>query len=283
LSNQDATAGDSLQVTVITPTYNQAQYIAACIESVLGQGHRNIQYLIYDACSNDGTEAVVAKHLADPRVRHFRERDCGQADAINKGLAAATGDIVCWLNSDDFFYDATVLDQVCRYFAANPGVDVITGDGYLAASDGTPVAPLMAVPGRINARGMAIADYFMQPSTFWRRNDLRLDQGLTFTFDWKFFVTMFRAGKVVRYMPAYLSVYRPHEASKTTQDSARRRWEVCQVLDFAGATLAQRGWCRTVYGLYALSEALCFPPLKALARMANGVARRVSLNRVFSC
>jgi glycosyltransferase involved in cell wall biosynthesis len=276
-------AADALQVTVITPTYNQAQYIAACIESVLGQTHHNVQYLIYDALSNDGSEAIVARYLSDPRIRYIRAGDKGQSDAINKGLQAATGDIVCWLNSDDFFFDDTVLDRVCSFFAQTPGVDVITGDGYLADANGTLAAPLMAKRDRINARDMVIADYFMQPSTFWRRNDHRVDECLSFTFDWKFFVAMYRAGKSVAYLPGYFSVYRPHQASKTTQDSARRRWEVCHVVEFAGAGLAQRGWCRIVYGLYALSETLHLPLLKNATRTANKVMRRLSFGRVFSC
>jgi len=276
-------AADGLRVTVITPTYNQAQYIAACIDSVLRQTHCNIEYLIYDALSDDGTDAILAPYLSDPRIRYIRERDQGQSDAINKGLDAATGDIVCWLNSDDFFFDDTVLSQVCSFFSQNPGVDAVTGDGYLASVDGALVTPLTAERDRVNAWGMAIADYFMQPSTFWRRNNLRLDKGLSFTFDWKFFVTMYRTGMSIAYLPAYLSVYRPHDASKTTQDSARRRWEVWHVVEFAGASLAQRYWCWTVYGLYALSERLHFPLLKTLTWMANAAMRRVTLGRVFSC
>jgi glycosyltransferase involved in cell wall biosynthesis len=275
--------GEGLRVTVITPTYNQAAYIAACIESVLDQTHRDIEYLIYDALSNDGTEAVVARYLSDSRIRYIRERDKGQSNAINKGFDAATGDVVCWLNSDDFFYDDTVLERVCAFFAANPGTDVITGDGYLASVDGQLAAPLMAERDNINARGMAVADYFMQPATFWRKNPLRLDESLSFTFDWKFFVALYRAGKAVCYVPGFFAVYRPHEASKTTQDSARRRWEVCHVVEFAGAGAVQRLWCRLVYGLYALSEALRFPYLKRLTRIANAVMRRLSFGRVFSC
>src|SRR3954464_6613987 len=118
--SDNAPSGTALRVTVITPTYNQAPYIAACIESVLSQSHRNIEYLIYDALSNDGTEAVVANYLSDTRIRYVRERDGGQSNAINKGFDAATGDIVCWLNSDDFFYDSTVLERVCAFFADNP-------------------------------------------------------------------------------------------------------------------------------------------------------------------
>jgi glycosyltransferase involved in cell wall biosynthesis len=281
--SDNAPSGTALRVTVITPTYNQAPYIAACIESVLGQSHRNIEYLIYDALSNDGTEAVVANYLSDTRIRYVRERDGGQSNAINKAFDAATGDIVCWLNSDDFFYDNTVLERVCAFFAANLGVDVVTGDGYLATVDGKLASPLMAEQKNINADGMAIADYFMQPSTFWRKNSLRLDESLSFTFDWKFFVALYRAGKAITYLPGFFAVYRPHEASKTMQDSARRRWEVCHVVEFAGAGLAQRLWCRLVYGLYSLSEALRLPFLKRLTWIANGAMRRLSFGRVFSC
>lgn len=279
----DRPSAASLRVTVITPTFNQAPYIAACIESVLGQSHRDIEYLIYDALSNDGTEGVVANYLSDPRIRYVRERDHGQSNAINKGFDAATGDIVCWLNSDDFFYDNSVLERVCTFFAAHPGTDAITGDGWLATVDGKLASPLMAEQRSINARGMAVADYFMQPATFWRRSPLRLDESLSFTFDWKFFVALYRAGNAISYVPGFFAVYRPHEASKTTQDSARRRWEVCHVVEFAGASLAQRAWCRLVFGLYALSEALRFPPLKRLTWLANAAMRRLSFGRVFSC
>jgi glycosyltransferase involved in cell wall biosynthesis len=285
LTNQQAAIPQAkdLVVTVITPTYNQAQYIAACIDSVLGQTHRAIEYLIFDACSNDGTDQVVTRYLGDSRVRYIRERDRGQSNAINKGFDLATGDIVCWLNSDDFFYDSKVLEKICGFFAQNPGVDAVTGDGYLAGADGALLSPLMAERDRVNARGMAIADYFMQPSTFWRRNDIRLDEGLSYAFDWKFFVAMYKAGKSLSYLPGYFAVYRPHEASKTTQDSAHRRHEICHVLDFAGAGLPQRIWCRIIYGLYVLSESLRLPPLKTFARLANGAMRRVSRGYVYSC
>jgi len=273
----------NLVVTVITPTYNQAQYIADCMNSVLGQTHRAIEFLIYDACSNDGTDRIVAQYAGDPRIRYIRERDRGQSNAINKGLDIATGDVVCWLNSDDLFFDNTVLDRVCNFFVQNPEVDAITGDGYLATADGALVSPLKVDHTLVNMRGMATADYFIQPSTFWRRNDIRLDEGLNYAFDWKFFVAMYRAGKSVSYVPGYFSVYRPHEASKTSQDSARRRYEICSVLDFAGANLPQKIWCRIIFGLYALSERLRIRSIKSFAKLANNAMRRLSLGRIFSC
>ena len=274
---------DDILVTVITPTYNQAKYIAACMESVLNQSHRNIEYLIFDACSNDGTEAIVRKYLGDTRIRYVRERDNGQASAINKGFAQSRGEVVCWLNSDDFFYDDQVLDKVCRIFASRPDVDVVTGDGYLAAEDGTLESPLVAAdPATLSAKGMATSYYIMQPATFWRRSDLRLDESFVFAFDWKFFAEMFRECRPVHYLHDYLAVYRPHEASKTTQDNARRKYEGCQVLKFAGASRLQLAWAWFIYAMYNASEKFHLPPLKSGAHFMNRVMRVLSGGRVFS-
>jgi glycosyltransferase involved in cell wall biosynthesis len=276
-------APEALLVTVITPTYNQARYIAACIETVLSQTHRNIEYLIFDACSNDGTDAIVGKYLGDARIRYVREHDNGQASAINKGFAQSRGAIVCWLNSDDFFYDNQVLDKVCRIFASRPDVDIVTGDGYLAAEDGSLISPLVpADPATLSAAGMATSYYIVQPATFWRRSNLRLDETLTFAFDWKFFAVMFRERRPVHYLHDYLAVYRPHKASKTTQDSARRKYEVWQVLRFAGASPLQSGWAHFIYSLYAASEKSGLTLLKSSAHFLNRVMRIISGGRIFS-
>lgn len=283
LSRETTARGDDLFVTVITPTYNQARYIAACIESVLCQSHRHIEFLIFDACSNDGTQAIVEKYLGDPRIRYMRERDNGQASAINKGFAQSRGDIVCWLNSDDFFFDEKVLEKVCAVFAAHPDVDVVTGDGYMAAEDGSLMSPLVpADPATLSAKGMATSYYIMQPATFWRRSDLRLDESFTFAFDWKFFTAMFRECRSVHYLHDYLAVYRPHPQSKTTQDSARRKYEGWQVLKLAGATPLQAGWSHFIYVLYAASEKLRLPLLKSGAHFINRVMRVLSGGRIFS-
>jgi len=274
---------EQLLVTVITPTYNQAQYIAQCIESVLQQSHTNIEYLIFDACSSDGTDEIVAAYLDDPRVVYRREPDTGQANAINKGLEAATGDIVCWLNSDDFFFDRETLTKVCEVFASNPSVDAVTGDGYHAAADGTLVAPIVVSDAsRISHRTTLITDNFLQPATFWRRNDLRLDESLHFVLDWKLFLSMYRTGRSFHYLPEFLAVYRLHGVGKTTQDSAARKREILEVLRFGGAGTIQQGWAWLIYRLYAWSEARRMPAIKMFARYANIAMSHLSMGRIVS-
>jgi hypothetical protein len=172
---------------------------------------------------------------------------------------------------------------VCRIFAARPDVDVVTGDGYLAAEDGSLASPLVAAdPATLSAEGMATSYYIMQPATFWRRSDLRLDESFAFAFDWKFFAQMFRECRPVHYLHDYLAVYRPHEASKTTQDNARRKYEGWQVLKFAGASRLQAGWAWFIYALYNASEKSRLPLLKSGAHFLNRVMRVLSGGRIFS-
>lgn len=274
---------NELLVTVITPTYNQAQYIAQCIESVLGQTHRNIEYLVYDACSSDRTESIIASYLDDPRITYRREPDTGQANAINKGLEAAKGDIVCWLNSDDFFFDKDVLAKVCGAFAANEKIDVMTGDGYFADAAGTLGDPIVHADAvRISHRAIRIANNFLQPATFWRRNEIRLDESLHFVLDWKFFLSQHQTGRSFLYLPEFLAVYRQHDAGKTVQDSAARRREIYKMLDFIGAGRMIRAWARLIYYLYSLSEAVHFPPIKRFAHLINVAMWYASRGRVFS-
>jgi len=280
----DKQRSENLRVTIITPTYNQAQYIAQCIESVLQQTHRNIEYLIYDACSTDGTEQVIAPYLEDARITYRREPDNGQANAVNKGFDAATGDIVCWLNSDDFFFDSESLAKVCDIFAAHEKIDVVAGDGYAASADGVLVEQIViSDAARISYKATTITDNFLQPATFWRRNEIRLDEKLHFVLDWKFFLSLYQAGSSFYYLPEFLAVYRLHGASKTTQDSAARKNEVCEILRFSGASGAQRSWAWLIYRLYALSETLHIPAIKKIARFANIAMWRLSIGRIVSC
>src|SRR5262245_55147361 len=108
-------------MTVVTPSYNQAAYIRRTIESVLSQNVPGLEYLIFDAGSTDGTREILAEYQS--RASIVIEPDKGQADAVNKGLRSARGDVIGWLNSDDLYYDRTCL-RVLEEFAAHPQTDV---------------------------------------------------------------------------------------------------------------------------------------------------------------
>ena len=273
--------GRALKVTVIMPTYGQAQFIADAIRSVLDQTHRNLELLIYDACSPDGTDSVVGEFADDSRLIYRREPDHGQADAINKGMVASQGDIVCWLNSDDLFFDCEVLARVTNVFAQRQGIDIVTGNGQYVAEDGRPGRPIVvARPALLTESAMRLVDHMLQPATFWRRSDLRLDASYHYAFDWKYFVELRQRGANLLYLPEYLAKYRLHASGKTVQDSAARRRELVRVLEFGGAPWPFRLWAKGIWFAYAMSERTRIAFLKTPARWINSVAYFVSRRRV---
>jgi glycosyltransferase involved in cell wall biosynthesis len=111
-------------LTVVTPSFNQGRFISRTIESVLTQDVQDLEYLVYDAVSTDETPAVLAQYADTGRLSATIERDRGQSDAINKGLAAAHGEVVGWLNSDDVYYPGACR-AVLDVFAARSDVDVV--------------------------------------------------------------------------------------------------------------------------------------------------------------
>jgi glycosyltransferase involved in cell wall biosynthesis len=274
---------DPLKFSIITPTFKQARYIPDCLRSIRRQTHSHYEHLIYDPFSPDGTAEAVAPFLDDPRVHYRCERDDGQSDAINKGLDAATGDIVCWLNSDDAYFDETVLARVAELFRRHPDVEIVTGCGYFIADNGRLLRPcVMPNSERIGQEAMRRSDYFMQPSTFWRRNPIRLDTTLDYCFDWKFFIDLYAGGAASLFVPEYFSKYRLQAASKTALDNAARRREVATVLRHAGAGRMQIAWADLVHACYALSESTGLHGIRSSTRTLNHLAHRLSGGRIFS-
>ncbi len=117
----------TLKISVITVSYNCANTIATTMESVLSQEYSNIEYLIIDGCSNDGTHAVIEARM-DDRIRLVIEKDQGIYDAMNKGFSLATGDIIYFLNCGDYLASNTVFNEIIAEFRSNPELDIVYGD-----------------------------------------------------------------------------------------------------------------------------------------------------------
>lgn len=244
-----------MKISVITPTWNQAEFIGDTIESVLNQTYKDIEYIIIDNMSDDGTQEIVEAYMqSDSRIVYVRESDHGQAEAINKGLNRATGDIVCWINSDDYYYDDKVFENVVKGFSKNEEYGAIVGDGWYCDKD----KKLTEYNNSNRSKKKWVLSrwyYVVQPSIFWRKNDFRLDEQYHYVFDWKFFVTMFEDMKVA-FVHQPLSVYRMYEDNKTGQDNAKRKKEVYLLQKELNKSPLNIAWCKYVWQQYEKAERL---------------------------
>jgi len=123
-------------VSIITPSYNQAEYIEDTLDSVKNQTHENIEHIVVDGGSDDETVEILKSYENTYNLRWISEPDNGQCDAINKGFAQAEGDIVAWINSDDVYFDIQVLERVVEYFQRYEE-DIIYGNEVLINKEST--------------------------------------------------------------------------------------------------------------------------------------------------
>src|SRR5450759_2806690 len=114
-----------MKISVITPSYNQGQFLEETILSVINQNYPNLEYFIIDGGSTDNSIEIIKKY--EKHLTYWvSEKDNGQAHAINKGFKKATGDIVCWINSDDLLIQGAI-NTISNYFSRNPDVQFING------------------------------------------------------------------------------------------------------------------------------------------------------------
>lgn len=186
------------KISIITPSFNCARYITRCIESVLRQGYPAFEHLIADNQSQDGTLDILKRY---PHLRWCSEPDRGEADALNKALKIATGDVVCWLNADDWMMDG-VLSAVGAAFRSHPERRLIYGntfmidehDRLLWVKKSDPAVDLAALARWWNCR-----THPHQPSIFFKR-DLMLQVGpfnelLHFSIDYEYWLRCARVCK----------------------------------------------------------------------------------------
>jgi glycosyltransferase involved in cell wall biosynthesis len=155
-------------VSIVTPSFNQADYLEQTIQSVLAQDYPRIEYIIVDGASTDGSVEIIKRY--DDRLAWWvSEPDRGQADAINKGLQRANGEIVAWLNSDDLYLPGAV-ERAVAALQANPAMGLVYGDALTIDSQGRPIHPL--VFGKWGLAELIRFRIICQPAVFMRRSIL---------------------------------------------------------------------------------------------------------------
>lgn len=114
-----------MKISIVTPSFNQAEFLEETIQSVLNQRHDDLEYIVVDGGSSDGSLSIIEKYSSS-LTSWISEPDSGQVEAVNKGMAIATGDICAYLNSDDLYLPGT-LSLIARYFADNPACRWVCG------------------------------------------------------------------------------------------------------------------------------------------------------------
>lgn len=154
------------KISIVTPSFNQAPYIEETIRSVLDQGYPNLEYIIIDGGSTDGSAGVIERY-SDHLAYWVSEPDKGQTDALIKGFRHATGEILGWLCSDDL-HEPYTLHEVAAAFRDDPRRQVVYGDSLWIDGDGEPIRPKKEISFN-RFIWMYGYNYLPQPSTFWRR------------------------------------------------------------------------------------------------------------------
>ena len=211
------TAEQAPRISIVTPSFRQAAYIERTIRSVLEQGYPNLEYVVQDGGSDDGTRQILERYAG--RLSSWESRaDKGQAEAINRGFARTTGDIMAWLNSDDILFPGA-LACVADYFVRHPDVDVVYGHRILIDEHDRQIGRWLLPSHDDNV--LSWADYVPQETLFWRRRIWdkvggKVDESFRFALDWDLLIRFREAGARFARLPRFLGGFRIHAAQKTS-------------------------------------------------------------------
>jgi len=221
-----------VKISVITPSYNQAQFLPVNLASVNAQTHHFVEHIVVDPGSTYGSTAIAK---ADPSAILIAEPDRGQSDGICKGFSKSTGDVLVWLNSDDFYPDQHVLESVARCFNQNPEIDIVYGDVNFVDEKGG-----FLRKGFVNKNANQLLDSFhyqvgiVQPGVFWRRHVFEDIGGpseeFEYCMDYELWVRMASKGYKWKYLPQVLAHHRWWGGMKTSSRrdlSLREHFKVC--------------------------------------------------------
>ena len=217
------------RITIVTPSYNQAHFLEQTILSVIRQGYPNLEYIVIDGGSTDGSVDVLRKYEHAISC-WISEPDQGPVDAINKGFRRATGSILAWLNADDL-YQPGALEGVAAAFEADESADVVYGNTYWINRDGVVLAEKRQTPfSRLGYR-YGGSD-LQQPATFWRRRLFEksggLDPHFKAAFDTELFFRFIACGARFRHVDAFFASFRVHseQISDVLMSTARKEVEL---------------------------------------------------------
>jgi len=219
-------------VSIITPSFNQAAYLEETIKSVLAQDYSHLEYILVDGGSTDGSMDVIRQYTG--RLAWWvSEKDSGQAEAINKGLARATGEIIAWLNSDDTYLPGAVSAAV-RAFQDHPDAVLVYGN-MLAVDENGETTNLLQYK-QLNLEDLLCFQIIGQPAVFFRRDALEraghLDPTYHFLLDHHLWLRIALQGHILHVDETWAAA-RYHTEAKNRARAAEFGQEAFRILDWA--------------------------------------------------
>lgn len=212
------------KVSIVTPSYNQGEFIEETIRSVLLQGYPNLEYIIIDGDSNDESVEIIQKY--SPWLTDWvSEADRGQTHAVNKGFERCSGDVLAWMNSDDT-YEAGAIASVVQSMIKSPQANVVYGNIKMTDENGDILTELKSVPFHPQAFLYETVHITSQSAVFWKR-DLFLKVGsvreeLDYAMDRDLLIRFMEQGATFKFLHRTLGTYRCHSGAKTSSDASRK-------------------------------------------------------------
>lgn len=209
------------RISIVTPSLNQGDFIEQTIQSILAQEYPNLDYIVVDGGSTDGTLSILNKF--NGKIKWISERDSGQAEAINKGLRLATGEILTYVNADDILLSGS-LALIANLFVANPNAKWLTGRCRIINENGKDVRSGIYIYKNCllyssSYHLLLLTNYISQPATFWRKGLLDhcgfFDTRLKYVMDYDYWL---RLWKIIppHILHQDIAGFRIHHKSKTT-------------------------------------------------------------------
>lgn len=220
------------KISIITPSYNQGQFLEETILSVINQNYPNLEYIIIDGGSTDNSLEIIKKY--EDRLAYWvSENDKGVTDGINKGLRRSTGEIINWINSDDYFLSGAFYKAADAFNNDDQRLGFIYGICRYIRSDGGILEERKMVDFDLNILRYG-RNLFAQPASFFHRRVLNeiglLDENLPFAMDYEYWIRASDAGFKFKNICVPLAAFRFHGESKTVGGRSKQTEEYEQVM-----------------------------------------------------